>query len=207
MLKVNQFSLGELQANCYLVIDKKNNCLIIDPGDEADFILEKIQKEKLIPQAILVTHGHFDHIGAAGEIQLSFDIPFFVAKDDEFLINRLNESAQYFLGYDPHFIKPKNIIYLSKNKFYLSSFMFHILKTPGHTPGSLCFYFKENKIIFTGDTLFKGSYGRYDFAYSNKDKLFNSLKTIFQLPEETMIYPGHGEESFIKNEKRLITLV
>ncbi len=207
MLKINQFSLGQLQANCYLIIDKKNNCLIIDPGDEAYFILEKIQKERLTPQAILVTHGHFDHIGAAGEIQLSFNIPFFITKEDDFLINRLNESANYFLGYNPHFIKPKNIKYLSSKKFHVSSFMFYILKTPGHTPGSVCFYLKENNIIFTGDTLFKNGYGRYDFTYSDKNKLFNSIKTILQLPKKTVICPGHGEKSLIKNEKNLINLV
>lgn len=207
MLKINQFSLGQLEANGYLISDKKNNCLIIDPGDEANFILEKIQKEKLIPQAILATHGHFDHIGAVGEIQLSFDIPFYIAQEDQFLIARLNENAKYFLGFDPHFIKPKNVKYLSIKKFHIQSFTFHVLKTPGHTPGSMCFYFKEQALIFTGDTLFKNGYGRYDFFYSDKNKLFNSLKTIFHLPKETVIYPGHGEKSWIKNEKHLINLV
>ncbi len=207
MLKINQFSLGQLQANCYLIIDKKNHCLIIDPGDEANFILEKIQKERLIPQAILATHGHFDHIGAAGEIQLSFNIPFFIAKEDEFLINRLNESAKYFLGYNPHFVKPKNINYLSSKKFYVRCFMFYVLKTPGHTPGSVCFYFKEKGVIFTGDTLFKNGYGRYDFTYSDKDKLFHSLKKLLQLPKETLIYPGHGEMTYVEKEENLINLL
>lgn len=206
MLEINQFSVGQLQTNCYLLIDEKNNCLIVDPGDEANLILEKIQREKLIPRAIFATHGHFDHIGAAGEIQLSFDIPFYIAKEDEFLIYRLNENAKYFLGFDPHFFKPKNIKYLSIKKFKIQSFRFSVLKTPGHTPGGVCFYFKEQNLIFTGDTLFKNGYGRYDFFYSDKNKLLNSLKTIFQLPNQTVIYPGHGEKSLIKNEKNLINL-
>lgn len=204
MLKVNRFPVGQLQANCYLLIDEKNNCLIIDPGDEANLVLEKIQREKLIPKAVFATHGHFDHIGVAGEIQLSFNIPFYIDKEDEFLINRLNKSAKYFLGFNPHFIKPKNIEYSLNKKFHILSSTFYFLKTPGHTPGSVCFYFKEDGIVFTGDTLFKGGYGRYDFSYSDKDKLFNSLKKLLQLPKETLIYPGHGEMTYVEEEEKLI---
>ncbi|OGK52680.1 hypothetical protein A2970_01435 [Candidatus Roizmanbacteria bacterium RIFCSPLOWO2_01_FULL_44_13] len=192
-MKVLKFSLGELQANCYFVIDG-DNCLIIDPADEASFILEEIQRRKLKLTTLLTTHGHFDHIMAVGEIQLSFDAPFYIDKEDRFLVDRLGETAEYFLGYKPSTIKPKKIVYSTKGKF-------KIIKTPGHTPGSVCYYFKKEKVIFTGDTLFKGSIGRFDFSYSNKKDLANSLIALSKLPETTAVYPGHGEATTIGSEK------
>lgn len=103
-------------------------------------------------------------------IQLSFHVPLYVFKDDQFLIDRLNETAKYFLGFDPHFIKPSKVKYLTESKFNpdLIGVEFKIIKTPGHTPGSCCFYFKEENVVFTGDTLFKDGIGRYDFSYCSK---------------------------------------
>ena len=192
-MKIVKYSLGQLQANCYFLIDDQN-CLIIDPADEASFILEELQRKGLKLIGMLATHGHFDHIVAVGEIQLSFNVPLYILKEDQFLIDRLNETAKYFLGFDPHFIKPKIIKYLDKKQLSINNYQLSIVSSPGHTPGSCCFYFKEENVIFTGDTLFKEGVGRTDLSYSSKDDLNKSLKKISKLPVGTIIYPGHGED-------------
>lgn len=204
-MRVITLPVGKMRANCYLLIND-NYCLIIDPGDEANYILEKIQKEKLTPLAILATHGHFDHLMAAGEIQMSWDIPFYISEEDLFLVKRVGRTGQHFLNYSPVVIPPKNIIFFQKSIFNIDNFKIEIIQTPGHTPGSICLYSKEDNIIFSGDTLFKDGVGRYDFSYASKEDLKKSLQKIFQLPEETAIYPGHGEETIIGNEKKLLQL-
>lgn len=203
-MKIVKYSLGQLQANCYFLINGQD-CLIIDPADEASFILEELQRKKLKLIGLLATHGHFDHIGAVGEIQLSFNVPLYIFKEDQFLIDRLNETAKYFLGFDPNFIKPKTINYLDKKQLTISNYQLTIVHSPGHTPGGCCFYFKEENALFTGDTLFKDGIGRYDFSYSNKKDLKQSLEKIFKLQEETVIYPGHGDVTTIIKEKNYLS--
>lgn len=204
-MEIIKFSLGQLQTNCYFLIDKENNCLVFDPGDEGNFILEEIQIKKLKPLAILATHGHFDHVMAVGEIQKNYQTPFYISSKDLFLIKKIKESAEYFLKVKPAILPINNINNLgNKNFLKIKNFQLRILKTPGHTPGSVCFYFQKEQILFTGDTLFKKGIGRYDFSYSDKDNLIKSLEKIFCLPLETKIFPGHGEESTLEKEKDFI---
>lgn len=195
-MEIITYQLGSLQANCYLLVNDKN-CLIIDPGDDAPFLLEEIQRRRLNLVGMLATHGHFDHIGAIGEIQLSFNIPLYIFKEDQFLIDRLGDTAKHFLGFDPHFIIPKNIKYLKiKNLLKIENFKLKIIYTPGHTPGGCCFYFKEENALFTGDTLFAEGVGRTDLSYSSKTNLNKSLAKIHKL-KNIVIYPGHGESAMI----------
>lgn len=194
---IKKYSLGQLQANCYLLIDE-DKCLIIDPADEASFILEKLSILNLKLVGLIATHGHFDHLMAVGEIQLSYKIPLYIDSEDVFLLKRLNETAIHFLGYDPHILKPNKIEDLPGGEFKIDIFKFKVIKTPGHTPGSSCIYFSDEKVLFTGDTLFKDGIGRYDFSYSSFPDLKKSLGKIIKLPSETIIYPGHGEDTLIK---------
>ncbi len=194
-MEIITYQLGSLQANCYLLVNDKD-CLIIDPGDDASFILEEIQRKRLNLVGMLATHGHFDHIGAVGEIQLSFNVPLYVFEEDQFLIDRLGETAKYFLRHDPHFISPKNISYLKERELKILNFKFQIVFTPGHTPGGCCFYFKEENALFTGDTLFADGVGRTDLSYSNETDLNKSLEKIHRL-KDIIIYPGHGESAMI----------
>ena len=205
-MKVISFALGQLQANCYFLIED-NKCLIIDPADEAAFILEELQRRRLKLVGMLATHGHFDHIMAAGEIQLSVKVPLYIFKEDLFLVKRLNETAKYFLGYDPHVIAPTNVEFVSEGDLKIKNFKLKIFWTPGHTPGSCCFYFAKEKVIFTGDTLFKQGIGRYDFSYSDKRDLKKSLGTLLKLPGDTLVCPGHGEKTKISDEKQASTLI
>ncbi|MFN4212371.1 MAG: MBL fold metallo-hydrolase [Microgenomates group bacterium] len=204
MIKILRFSLGQLQANCYFLI-KEGKCLIIDPADEASFILEELQRRRLKLIGMLATHGHFDHVMAAGEIQNSINVPLYISLKDQFLIERLEETAEYFLGYKPALLPPKNIKNLDgKNSLKIENFKLKILFSPGHTPGSSCFYFPKEKVIFSGDTLFKNGIGRHDFSYSNKSDLKISLRKLFQLPKKTIVYPGHGEKTTIAEEAKKI---
>lgn len=200
-MKILKFPLGQLQANCYFLIND-DQCLIIDPADDASFILEELQRRRLKLIGLLATHGHFDHVMAVGEIQLSMSIPLLINKEDQFLIDRLGETAEYFLGYKQSILSIKNIEdFRNKEIMTIGSFEFNIISTPGHTPGSVCFYFKKEKVIFTGDTLFKGAIGRYDFSYCNKKDLKESLIKLSKYPLDIKVYPGHEEETTIKEEQ------
>lgn len=201
---IKKYSLGQLQTNCYFLING-NKCLIIDPADEASFILEKLIEYKLKLVGLLATHGHFDHVMAVGEIQLSYPAPFFIDSKDWILVKRLNETAIHFLGYDPHVIKHKAIENLEEGEVKTDIFKFQVIKTPGHTPGSSCIYFKEEGSLFTGDTLFKDAIGRYDFSYSSLPDLKKSLKNLIKLSPETIVYPGHGEDTTIKSASHFLT--
>lgn len=204
-MQIIQYSLGQLQANCYFLIEG-DECLIIDPADEATFILEELQRRKLKLVGMLATHGHFDHVMAAGEIQLSKKVPLHIFKEDQFLIDRLEETAEHFLGFKPNIIKPTPIIQIIGVKCKIASFEFENIPTPGHTPGSCCFYFRKEQIIFAGDTLFKQGIGRYDFSYSSKSDLKKSIRRLLQLPDDTTVYPGHGESTTINDEKNILKL-
>lgn len=202
-MKIYTYSLGELQANCYL-LENEGKTIIIDPADEGSFLLEEIQRRRLELVGLFATHGHFDHVMAVGEIQMSFPIPFSLHKKDQFLIDRLENTAEHFLGYKPVVVPPSKVVHIIEKEVMLPGFSFKILETPGHTPGSVCFYFPEDASLFTGDTLFMGAVGRTDLSYSNKKDLWNSIKKLLALPEETTIYPGHGESSYIGQEKTLL---
>ncbi|KKP67038.1 MAG: YqgX [Candidatus Roizmanbacteria bacterium GW2011_GWA2_35_19] len=205
-MKIIRFPLGQMQANCYFVING-NNCLIVDPADDAPFILEEIQRRKLNLLGLLATHGHFDHLMAVGEIQLSYNIPLYIFKGDQFLIDRLEETSEYFLGYKTNIIKPLNIKFFKEGPFLEKTFGMKVIKTPGHTPGGCVFYLEKENTLICGDLLFKGAIGRYDFAYCNKKHLKESLAKILKLPKVTKVLPGHGEETIIENEQLATTLI
>ena len=200
---IQKYSLGQLQANCYFII-QDNECMVIDPADEAEFILEKIQRENLTLTALFATHGHFDHVMAVGEIQLSYDVPLYIHEADLFLIKRLSQTAKHFLGYEPIVIEPKRVEFFNENiNSQFSPFNFQYIHTPGHTPGGSCFYFPNEEALFTGDTLFKDAVGRTDLSYSSRNDLKKSLNKIAKLPEDTIVYPGHGDETTIDEENLL----
>lgn len=198
-LNITAYKVGELQTNCY-ILSKDDKCLIFDVGDSGDFILEKILEKKLTPVAVFASHGHFDHVMAVGEIQLSFNIPFYISKKDLFLLDRAEKTAEFFLHKKIPFIQPKNIKNLKEGNFKLNGFEFDIVETPGHTPGSTCFYFED--FILTGDTLFKGAVGRYDFSYSNKKRLIQSINRLYELSNNIIVYPGHEDATTIGQEKK-----
>jgi glyoxylase-like metal-dependent hydrolase (beta-lactamase superfamily II) len=220
MLKVIKLEVSPLKSNCYIVHEKNSeDCLIIDPGGDAEYIKDTVLRNNLAPTQIIATHGHFDHIGAALDLQLSFNIPFLIHKDDEFLLSRMRESSIHFTGIDPG--PPPRVSrhpeLVSGSEIKLNNIRFKIILTPGHTPGSVCLYHKPTPVIasdagarqskphgilFVGDLIFfeeRGSLpagrqvGRTDFAYSDKSQLDESIHRILKLPQNTLCYSGHGE--------------
>lgn len=179
--------------------------MVIDPGDDADLIIQTIQKENLTLDKITATHGHFDHVMAAFELQAAFGVPFFIHNKDMFLLKRLSKTAEYFLGEPIPALPPKEVSDLSKYKMLtVGKLHFEIIFTPGHTPGSVSLYNKEKKALFVGDVIFaSGGRGRTDFSYCSDNDLQKSIDALFKLPEEVTIYCGHGQETTIKDEKRL----
>lgn len=203
MLKIKNFKVGRMQSNCYFVIDtQKENTFIIDAGDDANYLIKQIDILGLKPLLLIASHGHFDHNMAAYELQSAYNIPYFISEKDLFLLKKMPVSAKYYLNIDSTII-PKSISFLKKGKRYeIEKSYFEVMEIPGHTPGGIALYNPFEKILISGDVIFKdGSIGRYDFSYSSKKDLDASFKKIFSLPEETIIYPGHGDETSIIKEK------
>ena len=198
---VYRFPLGPLSANCYLVVcERTKKGIIVDPADEGDFISEKILQLKITPLFIFATHGHFDHIMAAEELRLNFNIPFLVHKEDEFLLRTAKERGDFWLG-KRVWLPPKKWEYIKEgDKIRFGKETLEVIHTPGHTPGSICLYNKKENILFSGDLIFKDGVGRTDFSYSSSEKMESSLKKIGSLPKDTLVYPGHGKE-FCLGEK------
>lgn len=204
MLQIKTLPVGQMQTNCYLIYDAKTkDCLIIDAGDDADYITRIILDLKLKPFKIIATHGHFDHIMGVFELKFAFNIPFYIHKNDIFLISSMQKNAKHFLGIstDP----PPKIDGFVKNRdgIKVGSSKLTVIETYGHTPGSICLYSKEENFLLCGDTLFaNGGLGRTDFSYSSQKLLLESLKKIFKLPLKTVIYPGHAAKSTLEFEKK-----
>lgn len=199
-LKVMSFSLGELSTNCYIVVDKKSaEAVIIDPADAGEFLVQKVLEKELKVKMIIATHGHFDHILAATYLQLALKVPFLIHKEDEFLLDRMQDSAIHFLGTDPG---PKPTISANLkdgDSVSVGDISLDVIHTPGHTPGSISLL--TGGKIFVGDLLFaSGGVGRTDFKYSNNEKLKRSIKKILSFPKETMLLSGHGGPTLVGRE-------
>lgn len=189
------YPVGQLQTNCYLVVDQKtHSTLIIDPGDDADYLIRIISDKRLKPILIVTTHGHFDHLLAVWELKMNYHIPFRMNKNDDFLLQNMVSSAKHFLNID---VSPPPTVdkYLKEeDSFNVGEKKFKIIGTPGHTPGSICLYQEEERFLFCGDLLFSGGgVGKSDFSYSNEELLHKSIKKILTFPQNIHIFPGHGQ--------------
>jgi glyoxylase-like metal-dependent hydrolase (beta-lactamase superfamily II) len=199
---VETLIVGNLGTNCYLYYSKSKDCVIIDPGDDAEYIIDTISKLSLKPLAIIATHGHFDHILAVEQLKLTYEIPFCCSIKDEFLTKSMKQRASRWLSRKIYEVSPKIDADL-KDLINFGDIGFKIISTPGHTPGSICLYSEKENILFSGDTIFaNGSIGRYDFSYSNKLRLEKSIHLILQLTGETKIYSAHGDETNVKKEEK-----
>lgn len=199
-MKIESLTVGQLQTNCYLVIEEENwRCFIVDPGDEANFISEKVLYNNLSPQFIIATHGHFDHVLAAYELQLAFEIPFLVHPQDKKLLGKAVDSACRWLDWKVVTLPPQvdkeikegDVLEIGEQKW-------EILATPGHTPGGITVFNKREKIAFVGDTIFRRGVGRTDFQYSSSQQLQKSIKKIRTELKGYTAYPGHGDSFVIE---------
>ena len=208
--RIETLSLGLLATNCYIIWNEsQRDCLIIDPADSGDTISQLVLDHQLHPSAIILTHGHFDHVLGLLEVKLNFGSPILMHKDDTQLLKGAQKSAEHWLKLrtDP---VPKAESFLSDgDQIEIGTLSLKVLHTPGHTPGSICLFADDEQlpypILFSGDTLFAEGVGRTDFSYSKPLQLRDSLEKLLQLPATTRIFPGHGESTTIEKAQQLLT--
>lgn len=187
-MKVKRFIGGSLEENSYVVYRKTGGeCYIIDPGHSADKILKFIKEEKLSPKGILLTHHHYDHTDAVDKIRESRELPVFLHRED---LDMYGNDVDVILEGD--------------DVLMLDNEAFTVIHTPGHTGGSVCYYFEESKIIFTGDTLFCDDIGRTDFKDSDDRRMHKSCHRLSDLLSgDTTVYPGHDNFNSMKAIRKI----
>ncbi|MBI5359817.1 MAG: MBL fold metallo-hydrolase [Planctomycetes bacterium] len=200
--------VGEIQTNCYIVsCDKTGKAAIIDPGGDAGAIINKVNKSGLIPEYIINTHGHGDHMGCNEEIKKAFpQAKLCVHKLDAPMLADPAKNLSVMIG--PGVVSPKADLILEEgDTVEFGTIKFHIIHLPGHTPGGIGLLWKDTGkkpfILFSGDALFEGSVGRTDFPGGSHDTLIKNIREkLMVLPDSTEVYPGHGPATTIGAEKK-----
>lgn len=200
-MKICTIVVSMFETNCYLAADETTGkCAIIDPGDEPERIFAEIEKEKLTPEVILLTHGHGDHIGAVVEMVHRYKVPLYAGEGEEALLSSPERNMSAAVGV-PVICPPPQAYLNESDTVKVGSITFSVITTPGHSPGGVCY--RHDNILFCGDTLFYGSVGRTDFPGCSHDKLVASITNkLLNLPESTKCYPGHGPATTIGFEKK-----
>ena len=200
-IMIRSVTVSECYTNCYICMNKDTKeGFIVDPGDDELKISVNVSRLEMIPKAILLTHGHFDHIGAVNQLKERYNIPVIVgAKEEKVLTDsRMNLSSMFG---EPVKVNGDKFLEDGEN-FQVAGFDIQYVLTPGHTPGSGCFYIEEEQILFSGDTLFLASRGRTDFPGGSESDIIKSIKNkLLVLPGETEVYPGHMNITNIDSEK------
>ena len=192
-MNIKTLPVGQLETNCYVVINEDSlECVVVDPGDESNTILDYLESNKLKCRAILLTHGHYDHVGAVEAVMEETGAMLYINPRDE--------------GYEPgmsgmKYKMPEGGRYYDEgDSVKVGSLEFKVMATPGHTPGGVCLICEE--ALFTGDTLFRGSCGRTDLPGGDTETELRSLKKICALPGDYEVYPGHMDSSTLERERR-----
>jgi hydroxyacylglutathione hydrolase len=195
--------LGPLQANCYIVgCETTRQAAVIDPGGDVERILSALQKEDLQVTAILNTHAHFDHVGANKALKKATGAQLMIHQlDAPMLTHAAQAAAAWGLRADESPVPDR--LLADGDTIDCGQLQFNVIHTPGHSPGGSCFYLKAYNALFVGDTLFAGSIGRTDLPGGDYNTLISSIQTkLFTLPDDTVVYNGHMEETTIGEEKQ-----
>jgi hydroxyacylglutathione hydrolase len=191
--------LGLFGSNCYIVgSETTREGVIIDPGDDPEAILNSVKELKLDIKLIVLTHGHIDHVGALREVKRVTGARVAIHSDDAGAIQDPMLGARFGLQYTP--APPPDLLLKDGDKISVGDLHFSVIHTPGHTPGGICLL--GEGVVFTGDTLFQFGIGRYDLPGGDGNQLLRSIHTkLMGLPDDTIVYPGHGDESTIGTER------
>lgn len=197
-MNISKMTLGPLSTNCYIVWDKKKAC-IFDPADESKAIIKHLEELNVRPIAILLTHAHFDHIGALEKLRDHFQhIPVYMheAEKDWLMNPDLNGSSLF--GLDSVKARPADQL-VQEGEFEIGDLTIEARHTPGHSPGGMAYILKDTKTVIGGDSLFAGGIGRTDLPGGDHKQLIKSIQSKFYtLPSDYIVYPGHGPETTIK---------
>lgn len=200
-----QLPLGPVQANAYVVSNENGDAVIIDPGAEPGRLISAVKEKEQTPVAVLLTHAHFDHIGAVDEIRDEWSIPVYLhRREADWLGDPEKNGSAFFPSAEGKVsARAADHVIREEGELDLGSFSFFVFETPGHSPGSVSFYNREHNIVFSGDTLFAGSIGRTDLPGGDHEQLLQNIGTkLLTLPENTVAAPGHGPETTIGAEKQ-----
>lgn len=197
-MKLDLIAVGSYEVNCVLLSNTNKGALIVDPGEESGKIAARIEELGLSVKAYLLTHGHMDHISALADLSAKHPAPILMhARDLDWAFSEYNQSPPYY--HVPR--RPDaDIGTFADDERPVPGWDCTIIHTPGHTPGGVCFHFPAEKILISGDTLFRGSVGRTDLPGGSPRSLSESIKRLKRLPPETKVYPGHGPATTIEYE-------
>lgn len=201
-LEIFRKTLGDLGTNCYILVNHDmDECVVFDPADEADVLKEIFDTPSFKLQAIFLTHGHYDHIGAVKALREAYGVPVYASKEEDAeVLGNLEVNLSAMFG-NAVTLQADEVLRDSEEVEIIGTKIKCIL-TPGHTAGGMCYYIEELKSLIAGDTLFAGSVGRTDFPTGNGDKLINSIhEKLFILPDDTKVFPGHMDATTIGYEK------
>lgn len=200
-MQIETIIVGPFEVNCYLVyeLDAKTG-VIIDPGGDEEVIIRRIEKAGFTPSAILLTHGHGDHIAAVGALKAKYQVPLYVGVGDEKMLESPSENISAMFGFE--ITCPKAEFALKGDEtIQAGNLEFTVFAAPGHSVGSLCYFI--GKHLFCGDVLFNGSIGRTDLPGGDHEQLIGSIeKNILTLPDDILCYPGHGPRTTVGSERR-----
>ena len=201
-MRIQNLVLGMVATNCYFLLNADTKeMILVDPADEAEAIEEKVNAMGGRPVAVLLTHGHFDHILGLDTLLKLWQVPVYVEEEDQEILmdTQLNQSAIYTAGYT--FSGARSV--RDGEVLSLAGYDFQVFHTPGHTRGGCCYYVASEHVLFSGDTLFQNSVGRTDFVNSSTSDLIRSIREkLLPLPDDTVVYPGHMGETTIGHERK-----
>ncbi|HIS77177.1 MAG TPA: MBL fold metallo-hydrolase [Candidatus Merdivicinus excrementipullorum] len=198
-MTVQVLPVGEIGTNCYFVVDSDGSAAILDPGAQAEKIIRAVEQNGWTPKMILLTHGHFDHIGAVEELRNRYCIPVYIHQDDAEMLDSPEKNGGIALIDRPVTASYDNV-FEDGSEIPMGNILFRVIHTPGHTKGSVC-YLAENW-MFSGDTLFNGGIGRTDLYGGSYPQLSASLKKLAALEGDFRVCPGHGPETSLEQERR-----